>query len=106
MMRPPCPLYAVLAVGPGWDWATLIGLYPNVDVYTTQLRRLQAFIAANPQSSTSRFVLAYHYLTQGFNDAAAVQLKQVVALKPTDAVATKILQQMHAGDRRPSAVSG
>ena len=90
------PLYAALAVGPGWDWATLIGLYPNAEVYTSQLRRLEAYTAANPQSSTSRFVLAYHYLTEGFNDAAAVQLKQVVALRPTDAVATKLLQQMQA----------
>lgn len=89
-------LYAVLAIGPGWDWATLIGLYPNADVYTSQLRRLEAYTTANPQSSTSRFVLAYHYLTEGFNDAAAVELKQVIALKPTDAVATKLLQQMNA----------
>jgi hypothetical protein len=28
-------IHAVLAVGPGWDWKTLISLYPNVDVYTT-----------------------------------------------------------------------
>ena len=99
------PLYAVLAIGPGWDWATLIGLYPNVEVYTTQLRRLEAYVASNPQSATSRFVLAYHYLTEGFNDAAAVQLKQVVALRPNDAVAAKLLQQMGgatAGTAAPS----
>jgi tetratricopeptide (TPR) repeat protein len=90
------PLYAVLAIGPGWDWATLIGLYPNAETYTGQLRRLEAYVAANPQSATSRFVLAYQYLTEGFNDAAAAELKQVVALKPTDAVATKLLQEMHA----------
>jgi tetratricopeptide (TPR) repeat protein len=103
------PLYSVLASGPGWDWATLVSLYPNVEVYTAQLRRLESFVVANPQSATSRFVLAYHYLTQGFNDAAAVELKQVVALKPTDAVAAKLLQQMNAasgaepgpGDRPP-----
>src|SRR5271157_453261 len=27
-------LYAVLSVGPGWDWTTLIGLYPDIDTYT------------------------------------------------------------------------
>ena len=32
------PLYAVLSVGPGWDWTTMIGLYPSADVYTRQLR--------------------------------------------------------------------
>ena len=28
------PLHAVLSVGPGWDWTTMAGLYPNIDVYT------------------------------------------------------------------------
>ena len=41
-------LYAVLSVGPGWDWATLIGLYPDVEVYTAQLRALEAYCTANP----------------------------------------------------------
>ena len=36
-------LYAVLAVGPGWDWTTLIGLYPDVSVYTAQLRALEDY---------------------------------------------------------------
>ena len=42
------PLYAVLSVGPGWDWTTMAGLYPNIDVYTSQLRKLEAFVSANP----------------------------------------------------------
>src|SRR5206468_13118440 len=48
-----------------------------------------------------RLVLAYHYLSEGFNDAAAAQLKQVVALKPTDAVATRLLQQMNNANGAP-----
>ena len=39
-------LYAVLSVGPGWDWTTLIGLYPDVDVYTAQLRALEDYCRA------------------------------------------------------------
>ena len=42
------PLYAVLSVGPGWDWTTMAGLYPDIDVYTRQLRKLEAFVSANP----------------------------------------------------------
>ncbi len=34
-------LYAVLSVGPGWDWSTLISLYGNPDTYTQQLRALE-----------------------------------------------------------------
>ena len=37
------PVYAVLSVGPGWDWTTLSSLYPNVEVYTEQLRALEAY---------------------------------------------------------------
>src|SRR5262249_26235778 len=35
-------IHPVLDVGPGWDWKTLSSLYPNVDVYTGQLRALEA----------------------------------------------------------------
>ncbi len=31
-------LYAVLSVGPGWDWTTMSGLYQSTDTYTQQLR--------------------------------------------------------------------
>ena len=30
--------YAVLSAGPCWNWSTLVGLYPDVDTYTNQLR--------------------------------------------------------------------
>jgi tetratricopeptide (TPR) repeat protein len=89
-------LYAVLAAGPGWDWPTLIGLYPNVEVYTTQLRALEASCKANPQLATGRLVLAYHYLTEGYLEDAAKVLKQVVALKPSDTIAAKLLEQIEA----------
>ena len=46
-------MYAVLSVGPGWDWTTLISLYPNVDVYTAQLRALEDYCKANPQSASA-----------------------------------------------------
>ena len=36
-------IHSVLAVGPGWDWTTLIGLYASSSLYTDQLRDLEAF---------------------------------------------------------------
>src|SRR5262249_21185560 len=71
-------IYAVLSVGPGWDWTTLIGLYDNPETYTQQLRALEDYVGRNPQSPAARFVLAYHYLTDGHPDAALGQLKEVV----------------------------
>jgi tetratricopeptide (TPR) repeat protein len=87
------PLYAVLSVGPGWDWTTMIGLYPGADVYTTQLRKLEVFVRANPTSTAGRFVLAYHYLTQGHIDAAVARLKEVVTLAPQDTLSAQLVRQ-------------
>jgi hypothetical protein len=95
------PLYAVLAVGPGWDWTTMAGLYPNIDVYTTQLRKLEAYIGTNTTSTAPRFVLAYHYLTQGNIDAAVTQFKQVAALAPQDTLAAQLAKQFSNPDKEP-----
>jgi len=87
-------IYAVLSVGPGWDWTTLISLYPGPDPYTTQLRALESYCNANAGSAAARFVLAYHYLTGGFTDAAAAKYKQVVKLMPSDTLSAKLLRQL------------
>jgi tetratricopeptide (TPR) repeat protein len=84
-------LYAVLAVGPGWDWTTLSSLYPTVDVYTKQLRALEADVRAHPQATDARFVLAYHYLTVGNKDAAAGQLGVLHKQMPQDTVVKELL---------------
>ncbi len=88
------PLYAVLSVGPGWDWTTLIGNYADATLYTTQLRALEAYVNANPKSAQARFVLAYHYITQGHGDVAADQLKEVVALQPNDTLSAQLLGKL------------
>ncbi len=43
-------LYGVLSVGPGWDWTTLISLYPDVETYTAQLRALEQSVQKDPES--------------------------------------------------------
>jgi tetratricopeptide (TPR) repeat protein len=96
-------LYAVLSVGPGWDWPTLINLYPNINVYTSQLRALEGYVQANPQSASSRFVLSYHYATEGFLAEAANTLQQVVALKPNDTLSSKLLQQIQMVKQKPTS---
>ena len=96
------PLYTVLSTGPGWDWTTLAGLYPNIDVYTQQLRALEAYCNANPQAASARFLLAALYMTQGSNDAAAGILKQVVALQPQDKLSAQLLAALTVEPRRPN----
>ena len=79
----------------------MAGLYPNIDVYTAQLRKLEAFVSANPTSTAGRFVLAYHYLTQGHIDAAVAQLKQVVALAPQDTLSAQLVKQFSKPGTEP-----
>ncbi len=100
------PLYAVLSAGPGWDWTTLIHLYATIDVYTDQLRTLEEYRKVHPDSADARFVLAYHYLTQGHGEAAAKELTKVVELNPRDALSAQILKSLTpptagAGDETP-----
>jgi tetratricopeptide (TPR) repeat protein len=87
-------LNAVLAVSPGWDWATMVGLYPNVETYTVQLRRLERYIDDHPEAGDARFVLAYQYLTAGHTEAGVDQLREVVRLVPNDTVAQQLLQML------------
>src|SRR5262249_36292370 len=90
------PMYTVLSAGPGWDWTTLAGLYPSIDVYTQQLRALESYCASNPKAASARFLLAALYMTQGGNDAAAAMLKQVVDLQPRDTLSTQLLSALTA----------
>jgi tetratricopeptide (TPR) repeat protein len=100
------PLYAVLSVGPGWDWTTLSGMYPDIATYTGQLRKLEAFISANPRSAHARFVLAYQYLCEGHDENAIAQLKQVVKLQPGDTLSAQLVARSQPPGVTTSAPSG
>ena len=94
-------IHPVLAVGPGWDWPTLVGLYPSVDVYTGQLRKLEQHVKANPKAADALFLLAYHYLTCDHKESAHKTFERVVALQPADTIAAE-----YAGLTTPDSKSG
>jgi len=94
-------LYAVLSVGPGWDWTTMSGLYPSVEIYSGQRRALESYVKQNPDASEGHFVLAYHYLTAGYPDSAARQLEEVVRLVPNDQVSKQLLGLVKPGESPP-----
>ena len=85
-------LNAVLASAPGMDWTTVSNLYPSVEVYTAQFRKLEDACRANPGDAAAHFLLAYHYLVGGHADAAAAALEVVVAKQPGDMVAKRLLE--------------
>ena len=87
-------IHSVLAIGPGWDWTTLASMYPNVVIYSDQLRALEVFVREHPQDAAAQFLLAYQYTSGGHPDAAARQLQQVVTLVPGDRVAADLLKML------------
>ncbi|WP_397570144.1 tetratricopeptide repeat protein [Schlesneria sp. T3-172] len=91
-------IYAVLSAGPGWDWATMSSLYPNVDVYTQQLRQLEAFTKSNPDSPDGHFLLGYHYLTTNFPEAAGKQFALAAKLLPNDRLLSQLVSMTSPTD--------
>jgi hypothetical protein len=87
-------LHPVLAVGPGWDWTTLVSLYPSVDTYTGQLRALEDYVTNNEKAADARFLLAYHYLTMGHKEHAAKHLTLVHRAVPNDTVTAQLVQML------------
>jgi TolA-binding protein len=102
-------LYAVMAAGPGWNWDTLKSFYPAPEVYTAQLRALEAHAKENAKAADDRFVLAYHYLTLGQAEAAVKALEQVHTLLPSDQLSAELLKALKPkapADERPKANLG
>jgi tetratricopeptide (TPR) repeat protein len=98
-------IHAVLDVGPGWDWKTLSGLYPSVDVYTNQLRALEAGVGKEPKAAGLRFLLGYHYLSLGHQEKALEMLRQAAQLQPKDAVAAALAATLSPRDAQPAKSS-
>jgi tetratricopeptide (TPR) repeat protein len=96
-------LYAVLSVGPGWDWTTMIGLYADVDAYTQQLRALESYVKQNPNASEGHFLLAYQYMTAGHAEAATHQFQEVARLVPKDQVSQQMAALLSPSERQPPA---
>ncbi len=97
--------YAVLSAGPGWNWTTLVGLYPDVDTYTNQLRALETSVRSNPNSPSTQFLLGYHYLVQGHQDAAAGQFEKVAKLQPTDQLSASFVKALKKAAEQPAQVN-
>lgn len=83
-------LNPVLVSSPGWDWSTMVQLYDKQETYTEQLRKLEAYTRANPQSPSAFFVLGYHYMICGYMEESAVAFNQAVELEPADRVAAQL----------------
>jgi hypothetical protein len=88
---------AVTANGDVWDWPTLVSLYGSPEEYTAQYRALAEYVSANPNSSQSMFLYAYHNLMLGHRDAARRDFTRVAALDPSNETARRLA----AGEGHP-----
>jgi tetratricopeptide (TPR) repeat protein len=91
------PLNGVLSVGPGWDWKTIRGLYPDGATYTSHLRALEKYVGENPKDAAGHFVLGYHYVATGYGEHALKQFQQAADLEPKDAVAQQMVTMLTKG---------
>lgn len=96
-------IHAVLAVGPGWDWKTLSGMYEETDTYTAELRALENYRDANPKSAGAHFLTGYHYLTCGHAESALKQFVRASELQPKDTVAASIVATLSPRDTKAPA---
>ncbi|HEY1376306.1 MAG TPA: tetratricopeptide repeat protein [Gemmataceae bacterium] len=95
-------IHPVLDVGPGWDWKTLGTLYPNVEIYTNQLRALEVARNQNPKAAELYFLLGYHYLTCGHQEAALESFRRAADLQPKDAVAAALVATLSPRGAQPA----
>lgn len=96
-------IHPVLDVGPGWDWKTLCSLYPTVDVYTQQLRALEAARNKDLKAADVHFLLGYHYLTCGYADKALTEFRAASEAMPNDTVSASLLATLSPREAKPAA---
>ena len=65
----------------------------------------EQYAQSHPAASDAKFLLAENYLTCGYTDAAAVQLKEVVQVDPKDQLSAQLLKSISASSTVQPAVS-
>jgi tetratricopeptide (TPR) repeat protein len=95
-------IHSVLGVGPGWDWKTLLSLYPSRDVYEMQLRALEAERNQNPKVAYLNFLSGYHYIANGYPEDALKQFRRALELQPKDQVTAALVATLSPRAAQPS----
>jgi hypothetical protein len=90
-------LYAVLSIGPGFDWNTVAALYPDPDTYGKQLHALEDAVRADPKDSALHFLLGYHYMVLDERQAALEEFKEASRLSGKDEVSKRIVAALERG---------
>ena len=98
--------YAVLTAGPGWNWTTLVGLYPDVDTYTNQLRALEAYGgAATPIRHRLNSCWRISTWFKETRRRGRAQFQRVSALVPGDQLSASFAKLYNKAKEQPAAVA-
>ena len=62
---------------------------------------LERYTTEHPDEAATQFLLAYHYLMLGHEDAARARLEKAVKLEPKDKVSAGLLQMLSVGAVEP-----
>ena len=95
--------HAVIALGGVPSWNQVYPLYQNVDTYTSQLRALEDYVKANPNSAEGQFLLGVQYMTTGYSSDAHEHLAKAAELTPKDKIAQELVNG--AGGQIPSTAN-
>jgi tetratricopeptide (TPR) repeat protein len=96
--------HAIAGAGAKVDWPTIMGFYNNnVELYTVQLRLLEAYVVKNPSLAPARFLLGFHYLAEGHKPAAQKEFLQALNAVPQDPISADLLTQ--AGGKVPESMA-
>lgn len=89
---------------PQADWGYVVknfrSYYHDAD-YVAQVRRLERFIAENPNHADSYFLLGYHWTFLGHPNAANRELSKAAELNPRDEWANRLLEFVNGEMPRP-----
>ncbi len=83
--------HAVIALGGVPSWNQMYALYQNVNTYTSQLRALEDYVKANPNSAEGQFLLGVQYMTTGYSSDAHEHLAKAAELTPKDKIAQELV---------------
>ena len=89
-------LNPMLAGGPGWDWTTMVTLYPSQETYTDQLQKLEQFSNSKPDDASGHFLLGYHYMVCGHIEEAQKQFAKAAELQPADTISKQMADLLAA----------
>jgi tetratricopeptide (TPR) repeat protein len=99
-------IYALLNVGPGSDWQTILALYPDQDTYSKQLRKLEKSIREGGNEPWRHFLLGYHYLVLDEREAALAEFRESSRLNSKDTVSRALVTALEKDSGRDATKPG